>query len=369
MALAQQPRLLLLDEPTSHLDIKYQIEVLELVRRLNRETGVTVIAAMHDLNLAARYFPRLLLFQRGIVADGGPAEVLEPRLLQRVYGVAVQVGVMPGAEHLSVLPPGDPVSSEEGREEPIRIHVMAGGGSGGLVMRALADAGLSFSAGVLNIGDSDYTLALRLAAEVIAEQPFAPISEAACLRLRRCLRTVSLLILCPMPVGPGNLVLLQEALAVCRRGIPVLLLLSPDGPGMAATQDLSPEVLARLLNTDRKSTRLNSSHTVIYTLSLHDALPICLPARYTGASAAFSRRTRHGSNTRSLAGGSGPPFEHRSEEHTSELQSHSDLHSFPTRRSSDLFAGEVYRCFCCFLPTDPAWQQHKISRRRFWPAF
>src|SRR5579875_806897 len=252
MALAQQPRLLLLDEPTSHLDIKYQIEVLELVRRLNRETGVTVIAAMHDLNLAARDFPRLLLFQRGIVADGGPAEVLEPRLLQRVYGVAVQVGVMPGAEHLSVLPPGDPVSSEERREEPIKIHVMAGGGSGGLVMRALADAGLSFSAGVLNIGDSDYTLALRLAAEVIAEQPFAPISEAACLRLRGCLRTVSLLILCPMPVGPGNLVLLQEALAVCRRGIPVLLLLSPGGPGMAATQDLSPEVLARLLNTPER---------------------------------------------------------------------------------------------------------------------
>lgn len=252
MALAQQPRLLLLDEPTSHLDIKYQIEVLELVRRLNRETGVTVIAAMHDLNLAARYFPRLLLFQRGIVADGGPAEVLEPRLLQRVYGVAVQVGVMPGAEYLSVLPPGEPASPEEEREESVRVHVMAGGGSGGLVMRALADAGLSFSAGVLNIGDSDHTLALRLATEVIAEQPFAPISEAACLRLQACLRAVSLLILCPMPVGPGNLVLLQEALAACRRGVPVLLLLPADGPGVPATRDLQPEVLARLLNTPER---------------------------------------------------------------------------------------------------------------------
>src|SRR5579875_3613035 len=85
MAFAQQPCLLLLDEPTSHLDIKYQIETLELVQRLNRERGVTVIAAMHDLNLAARYFPRLLLFQRGIVADAGPAEVLDPALLSRVY--------------------------------------------------------------------------------------------------------------------------------------------------------------------------------------------------------------------------------------------------------------------------------------------
>src|SRR6185312_9025295 len=140
MALAQQPRLLLLDEPTSHLDIKYQIEMLELVRRLNREMGVTVLAAMHDLNLAARYFPRLLLFQRGIVADGGPAEVLEPRLLQRVYDVAVQVGVMRGAEHLSVLPPGEPGESVPEGEIISSVHIMAGGGSGALLMRALADA-------------------------------------------------------------------------------------------------------------------------------------------------------------------------------------------------------------------------------------
>lgn len=104
MALAQQPTALLLDEPTAHLDMKYQIEVLELARTLNRERGVTIIAALHDLNLAARYFPRLLLFQRGIVADGSPAEVLEPGLLRRVYGVDVQVGILPGSEHLSVLP-------------------------------------------------------------------------------------------------------------------------------------------------------------------------------------------------------------------------------------------------------------------------
>src|SRR5947199_5946778 len=123
MALAQEPKLLLLDEPTSHLDIKYQVETLELVQRLNHERGVTVIAAMHDLNLAARYFPRLLLFQRGIIADGGPAEVLEPRLLQRVYGVEVQVGVMRGAEHLSVLPPGDPQENGPEKQQEVHVHV------------------------------------------------------------------------------------------------------------------------------------------------------------------------------------------------------------------------------------------------------
>src|SRR5215211_4583759 len=89
---------------------------------------------------------------------------------------------------------------------------------------------------------------------------------------------------------------------------------------------------------DRKSTRLNSSHTVIYTLSLHDALPISslafnLPAHLFrhDQPATGNRRGRH-LGTRKLH------TSLRSEEHTSELQSHSDLHSFPTRRSSDLFS-------------------------------
>lgn len=252
MALAQQPRLLLLDEPTSHLDIKYQIETLELARRLNRETGVTVIAAMHDLNLAARYFPRLLLFQRGIVADGGPAEVLEPHLLQRVYGVSVQVGVMHGAEHLSVLPPGDPTVDAEEGEPAARAHIMAGGGTGALAMRALADAHIPFSAGILNIGDSDHTLALRLAREVITEQPFAAIAGTTLQRLQARLRAISLLIVCPMPIGPGNLALLQEALTACQRGTPVLLLLPSASTNVYAPDELRPEVIVQLLNTPER---------------------------------------------------------------------------------------------------------------------
>jgi iron complex transport system ATP-binding protein len=225
MAFAQQPRLLLLDEPTSHLDIKYQIETLELVQRLNRARDVTVIAAMHDLNLAARYFPRLLLFQRGIVADAGPAEVLDPALLSRVYGIDVQVGILRGAEHLSVLPPGSEIPETEAEQHSgPRVHVMAGGGSGELLMRALADAHIPFVAGALNIGDSDHTLALRLASEVITEQPYAPISPATLEQLHACLQHASLLVVCPTPVGPGNLALLQAAVTAARNGLPVLIL-------------------------------------------------------------------------------------------------------------------------------------------------
>src|SRR5262252_4996129 len=88
--------------------------------------------------------------------------------------------------------------------------------------------------------------------------------------------------------------------------------------------------------TDRKSTRLNSSHTVIYTLSLHDALPISVDA--VARTTAQGHETRRAAMNAALdATGSWTRWgNYRSEEHTSELQSHSDLHSFPTRRSSDL---------------------------------
>ncbi|MBV9020442.1 MAG: ABC transporter ATP-binding protein [Ktedonobacteraceae bacterium] len=235
-ALAQEPLVLLLDEPTAHLDIKYQIETLALLQRLNREREVTVVAAMHDLNLAARYFPRLILFQRGVVANAGPAQVLEPGLLSRVYDVNVQVGILRGAEHLSVLPPG---SSDEQKERVhALVHVIAGGGSGELMMRALADAHIPFSAGALNIGDSDYTLALRLAQEVIVEQPYAPIAPDTVEQVQVCLAHAVVLILCSTPIGPGNLVLLQEAVAAAQRGLPTILLTATGIDTTCATNTL-----------------------------------------------------------------------------------------------------------------------------------
>jgi iron complex transport system ATP-binding protein len=91
-ALAQEPRLLLLDEPTSHLDITHQVRVLDLIRRLNREQALTVVAVLHDLNLAGEYCNRLLLLKQGaMVKDGTPEEVLTYEIIEDVYGTPVIV--------------------------------------------------------------------------------------------------------------------------------------------------------------------------------------------------------------------------------------------------------------------------------------
>ena len=98
MALAQEPDILLLDEPTVHLDIQAQLEVLELVKKLNRQTGLIVMAAMHDLNLAALYFDRIiLLFSGGIAAQGTPREVLQEGHIQHVFKTDVKVRSHPMA--------------------------------------------------------------------------------------------------------------------------------------------------------------------------------------------------------------------------------------------------------------------------------
>jgi iron complex transport system ATP-binding protein len=113
MALAQQPELLLLDEPTLHLDIAHQAGMLEQVRDLNAG-GMTVIAAIHDLNLAALYFDRLVLLKEGrIRAEGTPATVLTEEIISEVYNAPVLVQRHPvtGAPNICIIP-GDYIKSQ-----------------------------------------------------------------------------------------------------------------------------------------------------------------------------------------------------------------------------------------------------------------
>jgi iron complex transport system ATP-binding protein len=91
-ALTQEPEILLLDEPSAFLDLKHQVQVFELMCRLNRQRGLTIIAALHDLNLAALFFPRLILLRDGrIYRDGSPKEVLTEDTITEIYGIKVRV--------------------------------------------------------------------------------------------------------------------------------------------------------------------------------------------------------------------------------------------------------------------------------------
>ncbi|MEZ0074884.1 ABC transporter ATP-binding protein [Planotetraspora sp. GP83] len=109
MALAQGTGLLLLDEPTTFLDLAHQVEVLELVRHLHREAGKTVVMVLHDLNLAARYADRLVAMRDGrVVAAGPPDEVLTEERVLEVFGLQSRVIPDPVAGTPLVVPIGTP---------------------------------------------------------------------------------------------------------------------------------------------------------------------------------------------------------------------------------------------------------------------
>lgn len=101
-ALAQQPEVLLMDEPTSSLDLKNQLEVLRLVRGITRERGIAAVVAIHDLNLALRFADRFILLKDGVIFAAGGAEVMNPENIETVYGVPVTLARHNG--HQVVIP-------------------------------------------------------------------------------------------------------------------------------------------------------------------------------------------------------------------------------------------------------------------------
>jgi iron complex transport system ATP-binding protein len=105
-ALAQDPDVLLLDEPTSNLDIKHQLEVMSIIERIVKEKGISAIMAIHDLNLAARYADRIIMMNSGkIVSAGDPASVLTRDNIKRVYGVEANVNYNDGKLYIVPLRP------------------------------------------------------------------------------------------------------------------------------------------------------------------------------------------------------------------------------------------------------------------------
>jgi iron complex transport system ATP-binding protein len=118
-ALVQEPRLLLLDEPTTHLDITHQVGILDLIRRLNKELGLTVIMVLHDLNLASEYCQRLVLINEGRIHKiGRPEEVLNYQVIEEVYKTIVVVRKNPISSKPYILL----VSGEE-RQKKANINV------------------------------------------------------------------------------------------------------------------------------------------------------------------------------------------------------------------------------------------------------
>lgn len=216
-ALAQQPQILLLDEPTASLDLRHQAETLTLARTLAHGGGLAVLAVLHDVNLAASYCDRLVLLARGeIAASGTPAEVLTAENLAAVYGARVWVRPHPVTGRPLVLPLPEPPPGDAPRR--CRVHVICGGGTGTDLLALLHERGFPVSVGALHEGDPDADAARLLGIPFAADPPFSLLSYAALEQAARLAEDASVIILTEAPFGQANQANLEAALSLRRAG-------------------------------------------------------------------------------------------------------------------------------------------------------
>ncbi len=232
-ALAQEPNVLLLDEPTDHLDIGHQIEILDLIKRLSKEEGIIVIAVFHNLNLASLYCDRLMLIHHGkIFSLGSPENVLTAENIKRVYGVdaLVKRQSTTNSMYVTLLPrkdsmPPSPNSLLEGAPKSIRpffVHIICGAGTGSQLMHLLIEKGYKVTAGVLNAIDTDHEMNY-LGIPIVSEAPFSSISCEAHKANLELIDKADAIVLTSIPFGHGNLKNL-EAAELALENKPVLLI-------------------------------------------------------------------------------------------------------------------------------------------------
>ncbi len=176
-AICQEPEVLVLDEPTSYLDVRYKLEFLSALQRMREKKGLTVIMSLHELDLAARVSDKILCLN-GKYAEkfGPPEEVFADGYVGKLFGISKG----------SFEDGSGGVELEAPRGEA-QVFVIAGGGSGRNAYRRLQREGTAFASGILFENDLDYPVAKALAAECIAARAFEPVPEET---VRRAMRAV-----------------------------------------------------------------------------------------------------------------------------------------------------------------------------------
>lgn len=193
-AICQEPEVLVLDEPTSFLDLRGKLELLAILKELVRERQVAVILSLHELDLAQRISDRLLCIRgNGIDRCGTPEEIFSGGYIQQLYGV----------ERGSYCESFGCPELEPVRGKP-QIFVIGGNGSGIPVYRRLQRQGVPFAAGILPENDVDHPVAFALAAEVIAQRAYHPIGEDTFLRALSVLEGCRQVLCCLREFGPLN---------------------------------------------------------------------------------------------------------------------------------------------------------------------
>lgn len=192
-ALVQEPELMILDEPTSHLDVKHKVEVINVLRRLSEEKNITCIISLHDIDLAIKGCGTLLLVNDGkIIAQGLPEDIIKSGTIQSLYGIS-------GAKYNELT-----CSVELTGKSTAEIFVTGGNGSGAGLYRALSRAGFGIVSGVIHENDADFHIAKAICSRVISERAFEPISTERTDEAFTLTQSAEYIIDSGFPIGSAN---------------------------------------------------------------------------------------------------------------------------------------------------------------------
>lgn len=190
-AICQEPQILILDEPTSFLDVKHKLEFLSVLQELTRKKGLIVIMSIHELELAERVSDKVLCVKGKYVEHFGPPdEIFRPGYIRALFDI--ETGSFDEENSSMELQPV---------KKNAEVFVIAGGGSGKSVYRRLQRAGISFATGILFENDLDYPVARALAAEVVVAASFEPIPEEILRRAKHSMDQCKKVICCKQKFG------------------------------------------------------------------------------------------------------------------------------------------------------------------------
>ncbi|MDD5190957.1 MAG: ABC transporter ATP-binding protein [Dehalococcoidales bacterium] len=216
-ALAQEPRLIVLDEPTSHLDARHRIEVMLILRQLTQEKGVTVIASLHDVDLALKICDVAILVKDGqILACGTPEDVLQEEMVARLYGM----------EHAAFSAKLGGVELKSRQHGP-SVFVVAGGGAAAGVYRALTKHRVTIITGILPENDIDYLIARAVGLETITVPAYEDIDPMVFEQTCRKLDNAKQIIDAGFAVGSANRLNIDLIKYVLGKNMPVSTLRNP----------------------------------------------------------------------------------------------------------------------------------------------
>ena len=193
-AICQEPEVMILDEPTSYLDIRHKLELLAILRKMAKENGITVIMSLHEIDLAQKISDQVICVKGDRIAEfGDPEEIFTEATIRDLY--EIDNGYYDPIFGSVELP------KPEGEPE---VLVLSSGKTGIPVYRKLQKAGIPFAAGILYPGESDYQLARLLASGIISEEPYEPISDETYQRTLEVMERCGKVINAGVKVGSMN---------------------------------------------------------------------------------------------------------------------------------------------------------------------